>query len=344
MNPQEGFVDLRLNRPSGESSESFWPSFTDIMTVILMIFMIAMVVLLLRNMELVNQLRATMEAERTAQELARATGEEKESLAIKLQRIENEMTLLRMQLMRKETLAREQQETIGDQSERIARLLAEKERLTLRRDQLEAESFTLSQRLTSATTTIEDLRQTLETARQDLAGYQQALAAMRAELDDMKAEYASTRQQLSGLQERHQAQTTQLQAARTSEQRAGNQLATLKSEYNELMVRYNKLVKPARTAEGHFVVEVRYSKQQGRMGIELKTQDDDAFSRVDEKTLHRRLAALKASSENGLYVKVIFPKESGLTFNEAWAITSDLHSRYDYYFQDEGPEPIPLPE
>ena len=46
------FVDLR----SGDlSSESFWPSFTDIMTVIVMIFLIAMVVLLMRNMELVRE-------------------------------------------------------------------------------------------------------------------------------------------------------------------------------------------------------------------------------------------------------------------------------------------------
>ena len=122
MSPQEGFVDLRLNQQSGQNSESFWPSFTDIMTVILMIFMIAMVVLLLRNMELVNQLRATMEAERNAQELARMTGEEKEDLALKLHRIENEMTLLRMRLMRKEALNREQRDTIGGQSDRIARL------------------------------------------------------------------------------------------------------------------------------------------------------------------------------------------------------------------------------
>ena len=30
----DGFVDLRLNRESSEHNESFWPSFTDIMTVI----------------------------------------------------------------------------------------------------------------------------------------------------------------------------------------------------------------------------------------------------------------------------------------------------------------------
>jgi hypothetical protein len=76
MNPDQGFVDLRLNRQEGQTEESFWPSFTDIMTVIVMIFLLAMVVLLIRNMELVDQLRATMEAEREAAALAQATGTE----------------------------------------------------------------------------------------------------------------------------------------------------------------------------------------------------------------------------------------------------------------------------
>ena len=49
MRPDQGFVDLRLNQGDAPAEESFWPSFTDIMTVVLMIFMIAMVVLLVRN-------------------------------------------------------------------------------------------------------------------------------------------------------------------------------------------------------------------------------------------------------------------------------------------------------
>ena len=64
MSTSEGFADLRLNRQEGQVNESFWPSFTDIMTVVVMIFLIAMVVLLIRNIELVRELRATMVAGR----------------------------------------------------------------------------------------------------------------------------------------------------------------------------------------------------------------------------------------------------------------------------------------
>jgi hypothetical protein len=34
-------------------------------------------------------------------------------------------------------------------------------------------------------------------------------------------------------------------------------------------------------------------------------------------------------------VKVIFPENSGLSYNEAWEFTTHLHSNYDYYFKTE---------
>ena len=48
-----GFVDLRVS-PSGQTNvneDSVWPSFTDVMTVIVMIFLLALVIILIRNME-----------------------------------------------------------------------------------------------------------------------------------------------------------------------------------------------------------------------------------------------------------------------------------------------------
>jgi hypothetical protein len=37
-------------------------------------------------------------------------------------------------------------------------------------------------------------------------------------------------------------------------------------------------------------------------------------------------------------VKVIFPENSGLSYNEAWEFTSHLHGNYDYYFKEEEQE------
>ena len=51
------FVDLRVDQYDDNTNEGFWPSFTDIMTVIVMIFLLSMVVLQVRNMDLVKQLQ-----------------------------------------------------------------------------------------------------------------------------------------------------------------------------------------------------------------------------------------------------------------------------------------------
>jgi hypothetical protein len=40
-----------------------------------------------------------------------------------------------------------------------------------------------------------------------------------------------------------------------------------------------------------------------------------------------------------LYVKVIIPDNSGLSYNEAWRFTNDMLTRYDYYSQPDSSVP-----
>ena len=55
-----GFIDLRIGHGvSGIGDDSVWPSFTDIMMVIVMIFLMALVVMVVRNFELDRQLVTT---------------------------------------------------------------------------------------------------------------------------------------------------------------------------------------------------------------------------------------------------------------------------------------------
>ena len=72
MISESGFIDLRINRQDAQSDEGFWPSFTDIMMVVVMIFLLSMVILLMRNLELVSQLRANSVAARSAAMVARS--------------------------------------------------------------------------------------------------------------------------------------------------------------------------------------------------------------------------------------------------------------------------------
>ncbi|MEJ1353370.1 MAG: hypothetical protein RPU52_12800 [Candidatus Sedimenticola sp. (ex Thyasira tokunagai)] len=373
MNPQGSFIDLRLNRQDGQNQDSFWPSFTDIMTVIVMIFMISMVVLLLRNIELVNQLRATMEAERTAIELARSTGEEKEDLALRLIAAENELSMMRVRLMQMEEQRQTQVSTIGSQSDTITQLQAAKENLELRQKQLSAEKFALEQRLKRANTTIaaqqqnlDTLQQNLESTQQQLASsqqqltssqeqltntqqqlrnYQQQLATLKADLSTVEGERDTVEEQLSGLQVRLSEQSLELAEVKNLGQRSVRELSMLKSDYDALRVKYNKLVRPARSPQGHYLVSVRYTKSEaGKLLIEYQTEEAPGYSPVSLVTLEQHLDQLKKEKSNGLYIKLIFPEKSGLSHAEAWNFQSRLNRKYDYYYQDGGPAAVPIPD
>lgn len=349
MNPDNSFVDLRLNRQDGQNQESFWPSFTDIMTVIVMIFMIAMVVLLLRNIELVKQLRATMEAERAAVELAKTTGEEKESLALKLFAAENDLSMLRMRLMQLEEQRTEQAGTIDTQHRDIVQLQAEKESLQLLRDQLNAENFTLTQQLKKRDSLIqqqqkslEDLQQTLLSAQQELNRFQEEIASAHSALNTLESNYATVKEQLAQLQQRYSSQASELMEARVAERDSDRQLQNLQSDFEQLKVKYDKLIRPARSPAGRYLVEVRYTKPGNRILVEYQTQGTPGYQSISQEQLEANLDRLKEQQPNGLYIKVIFPENSGLTFTEAWSLTSQLHGKYDYYFQGGGPELVPV--
>jgi len=316
MSQDGGFVDLRLNLHGAEQEESFWPSFTDVMTVIVMIFLLAMVVLLIRNMELVNELRSTMEAERLAAELARETGEEKESLAMQLIATENELSMLRMQLMRMEEKQEQQEIALDSRQRQVARLRAEGQTLRNQVSELSQRSVQLQDRLERTTRTLSSLEQ---------------------DFSRLQERYQSATTELASLRQSNQTKEQELAAARTQQRRSDQLLAAMEDEYANLKVKYNKLVKPARTPRGRYVVEVRYSKPGGEPVIAYKTPADAEFRVASREELGEVLGKLKAEHRNGLYIKIIFPKDSGLSYNEAWQFTADLHKRYDYYFQENPP-------
>lgn len=350
MSADDGFIDLRLNVQEGHNQESFWPSFTDIMTVVVMIFMIAMVVLLLRNIDLVNQLRATMTAEREAMELARSTGAEKENMSLRLMAAENELAIRRMQQTELEEANREQKRLIIGQTDLIARLQLEIDTLTRSKAQLTTESESLSQRLERANVRIKSLQQDQQNLQQDLSSTRQQLESSKRQLAGMENDVASlqllqetTRNEYDTLQRSFAERTAELQQAKDAMRSSGFKLNSLQGEYDKLRVEYDKLFRPARSPEGRYQVIVRYSKVDGAAKIEFATDVLAGYETISRSELEQRLTRLKAEKPNGLYVRVVFPENSGLAYNEAWRFTSELHARYDYYSQPDAPEPdLPL--
>ena len=288
----EGFIDLRYGAERDPGSESFWPSFTDIMMVVLMIFMIASTILMLRNWDLVRELRATLQAEREAEALALSATQTSETLEERLAQAQHEISQLRIQLLRE-----------GEQ-----------------RNALDADLATSRQQL----------RQ-LESDRKRLSIKLQTLLANNARLTD---EATSLQATVDELRELELSQTEELALLRQQSADSESALAALRGDYDDLSVKYNKLIKPARTAAGKYLVSVRYRKQDGAYLIEFKETENDSYEFLDRDELESRLAELKDQYAGSLYVKVIIPKDSGLSYNEAWGFTQQILTRYDYYYQD----------
>ncbi len=330
MNQDGGFVDLRLNREENRGNESFWPSFTDIMTVVVMIFLISMVVVLLRNMELVQELRQTLEAEREAMALARAAGEEKQNLSAQLQAALDQLHAAderigelesRVQRLREQNEIRTR--AIADRDQQLSALLEERNDLAQQAAQLQIDR--------------ERARKAQRTAQEAREAALRELEKLRQERDDLKEALARKNLQVAALQGKLSLQEEQLAQARQERQRVEDKYLKLAGEYDDLKVRYDRLVRPARSPQGRHLVEVRYYKRKGKYHIDWRDGGEGEFQPVSRRKLNATLEKLKQAHPEGLYVKVILPKGNGLSFSEAWTFTNQLHRAYDYYYQEAPP-------
>jgi chromosome segregation ATPase len=330
---QDGFTDLRLNGGSGEVQEGFWPSFTDIMTVIVMIFLIAMVVLLVRNMELVNQLRATMEAERIAAELARTTGEEKENLSSALHRAEERAQQMQLEIMRLQEQDLRQETLIAEHLRQISGLTNERDDLTRQATQLALLRQRLEADLERRQRQLVEAQQDIDQKQLQISAAQRNIVALEEDVDQLRGRYAESREQAELLQRTVTEQRQNLAQAQQQQQDFERRYLVLADDYDDLKVKYNKLVRPARSSAGRHLIEVRYWKEDGAYRISWREGGEGSYQDISRSQLEKVLGRLAREKASGLYIKVIFPENSGLSYNEAWEFTSHLHGKYDYYFK-----------
>lgn len=314
-----GFTDLRLNR-GRQGEESFWPSFTDIMTVIVMIFLLAMVTLLLRNMDLLQQLRSSLAAERSAAEQAQSTSDKNWRLKQKLTQLEKEASIIRMRLMDLGEEHNQTRDRLQQSLDTNSSLQTEIDRITMNNARLRADKTELLAN-----------RAELERRQQSL---QDELDRRAAGLASLQSQQQQKEEELASLRQRFREQQDELGAIRSSQAAQREHVRQLEQEYAVLEKRYNRLVRPARSPEGKHVVQVRYRKQDGRLLVQMKAPADAGFSPLSEEELHRRLEKIHGQHPGDLYVKIIFPDESGLSYTEAWNLTESLLRRYDYYYQE----------
>ncbi|MEE9447126.1 MAG: hypothetical protein V3V09_04150 [Arenicellales bacterium] len=120
MGAGNNFVDLRItNAGIGSAGEdSVWPAFTDIMTVILMIFLISLVAFLIRNTQLVDELQTTLIEKDQISELALLNAEKNTSL-------QGQLALVRERILSLENTL----QGVGKEKDKLTLVLEQREKI-----------------------------------------------------------------------------------------------------------------------------------------------------------------------------------------------------------------------
>ena len=292
----EEFVDLRRGHLS---SESFWPSFTDIMMVVVIIFLLTSMLLMVKNWELLDQLRNSMAAEEQAVKIINDTSQENATLEEQLAHAQNEISMLRMQLLQASEQANQLNVELEDKDRQIVIVLSENEQLKSAVSRNENQIASLSSQISAMNDN---------------------LSQLSIDVEQKQNELDEERQKIIIITQEHDSQS--------------RKLSSLEDDFGSLKVKYDKLIKPARTAKGKYVVSVNFERIKGKERIRFKDSGQENYTVVTEKQLHSKLAKLKKKYPKKLYIKIVIPKESGLTYSEAWSFMKDLLNKYDYYYRE----------
>jgi len=313
---------------------SFWPSFTDIMMVITMIFLMATSILVVRNWQLVAELQESIAAERLASRMIEYTSQENDTLEERLANAEQSNSILRLRLLKKEEESSLAQAAIREQESSIALLELQTSDLQLSLQQTQSKLEVANLEIDATTARFQELSS-------QIADLNQQLVQQSFESEQTRAQLDTAREQIEGLersstrQQQSISQLTQEKSLLNKEIESYNQqLLALKGDYETVKSKYQELIKPARSAKGKYIAEVYYIKGQAGNVIRYRQPGDEEFSRLSLTEVEKRLAKLKIKYGKELYVKIIIPEDSGLAYNEAWDFMRKLLVKYDYYYQE----------
>ncbi len=427
-------------RHSGDNS--FWPSFTDIMIVITMIFLMATSLLVVRNWQLVAELRESIVAEQLAAQIIESTSQENVTLEERLANVEQSNSILRLRLLKKDEELLVASNTIQQQAASIRALEAsntefgntldlanaaltvanlEIERVAAQYRDLENQVARLGAQLNQQTVENEKTRALLSTARAEIESLTQTSQAQQQEISSLTQEKQRLSQEIASLEQDRQRQDKEIDNLTQDRQRQdekiasltrenqrldeeiasltqdkqrlaqesqaysrellifkdesrallssaraeidllsrssqtqqlsitslkqdklflkrevedyNRQLLALKGQYDVVKSKYEELVKPARSAKGKYIAQVFYIKGESGKIIRYKQPGDSGFTDLPLAEVEKRLSRLKAQKGKDLYVQIIIPENSGLTYNEAWDFMRKMLVKYDYYYQ-----------
>lgn len=413
---QNNFAPIGQLQSSHSGDNSFWPSFTDIMMVITMIFLMATSLLVVRNWQLVAELQDSIAAEQLAAQLIQSTSEENFTLEERLANAEQSNSILRLRILKKDEelllakdamqqqeiqivsleianadfkLALEQanksiattnleidrvnrrnieiENQVAQLSAQLSQQRAESDKTNILLSAAQAEIGSLTQSTQAQQQNISSLTQEKQRLDEEIEAYKRQLLALKSEfktllskaeaniesltrssetqqrdISSLTQEKLLLNQNISSLEQEKQllnqniSSLTRDKQLRNQEIESYNrQLLTLKGEYEVVKSKYEELIKPARSAKGKYIAEVYYIKGNNGKVIRYKQPGDSKLVDLPLAEVEKRLSRLKAEQGKDLYVKIIIPQDSGLTYSEAWDFMRNLLVKYDYYYQED---------
>lgn len=287
--------------------------------------------LVVRNWQLVAELRESVEAEQVASQRIVLTSLENSTLEERLVNAEQSNSILRLRLLKKDEALQVSNNSLRQQKFYIKAIEADNERL---KASLGASLTALAQANTEIDS-VKTLQQTLDiqvlTLKQQLQSAEFEQKKLTTQLakaqSDLVASKQSQQQSIADLMRQKQLLSQEVEAY-------NQQLLALKGDYETVKTKYEDLIKPARSAKGKYIVEVYYIRGAGGEVIRYKQPGNADFIDLSLAQVEKRLTKLKREKGNDLYVKIIIPTDSGLTYNEAWEFMRNLLAKYDYYYQE----------
>ena len=310
MHQFRSFPDLRQNRAEAGGEASFWPSFTDIMTVILMVFMLTMVVVIIKNADLIDQIRLSRQLQAEAESQLAANAQILADLRVRNTDLEEAVRSTRMEIILLTDEARRIREGLDIKAAAIARLDEANEELS--------ENLRL-------------IRLQLAEKQTELSDTQAMIGGIRTEAERANRDLS---RQIADLLSRLEADQTTLLTLSNEKSDLEMALARQRQDFSSLENKYLELVRPARSSEGKAVAAVQFRRVQGERQYQMKGVGVEQWETVSRDELYRRLGELKTRWGAELYVKVVIPDGSGLSYNEAWDFTKDVLTDFDYYYID----------
>ena len=325
------FTPLGQHGIENGDEASFWPSFTDIMMVVVLIFLMATSLLIVRNWNLVADLQSSMEAEKQAEQMIQSASLENATLEERLVNAEQLNSILRLRLLDKEEQLKKAALLNTDREKSI-------EKLELQKLQIRQQVVIKATQLEEAESSIQILSAKVQESERLLNEMKQQLEQQIAQTHQMQMELELANAEIVILGNNSTQLQQDINLLEQEKIDYNRQLLSLKGDYEVVKSKYEQLIKPARSAKGKYIAEVFYVKEKNKEVIRFKLPGDKTYTDMSQQEVERRLDALKNDKGSDLYVKIIIPQDSGLTYNEAWGFMKDMLDRYDYYYQKDNKE------